>query len=69
MLNLLKNLVNAKSTCDVGELHAAKVLADYLQGNGIGCNLDVWDDNRANVFACLKGTNPGKGLILLSHLE
>ncbi len=69
MKNLLKKLIEAKSTQDTGELASAKVLADYFKKAGLKPQVDVWDKNRANVTVRLKSTGEKPGLLFVGHLD
>ncbi len=69
MKELLKNLIRAKSTQDIGEIKAAKVLADYFKNAGLKPQLDVWDKNRANVTVRLKSAGEKPGLLFVGHLD
>ncbi|MBU1260810.1 MAG: M20 family metallopeptidase [Planctomycetes bacterium] len=69
MKELLKKLVQAKSTPDVGELKCAKVLADFFSSKGIKPKLDIWNKNRANITTALKSTGKKPALLFVSHLD
>ncbi|MFA6186610.1 MAG: M20 family metallopeptidase [Phycisphaerae bacterium] len=69
MKNLLKKLIEAKSTPDVGEIKCANVLADFFASVGIESNVEVWDNNRANITATLKSTGQNPALLFVSHLD
>ena len=69
MKNLLKKLIEAKSTPDVGEIQCANVLADFFSSVGIESNVEVWDNNRANITATLKSTGQNPALLFVSHLD
>jgi succinyl-diaminopimelate desuccinylase len=69
MKNLLKKLIEAKSTPDVGEIECAKVLADFFTSAGIESNLEIWDKTRANITATVKSSGEKPALLLVSHLD
>lgn len=69
MKELLKNLIRAESTSDCGELACAKVLAGFLKENSIDCEIDSWDDNRANLIARIKSTGQKPALLFAAHLD
>jgi succinyl-diaminopimelate desuccinylase len=69
MKQLLKKLIEAKSTPDVGELECANVLADFFSSVGIESNVEVWDNNRANITATLKSIGQNPALLFVSHLD
>ncbi|AQT67557.1 putative succinyl-diaminopimelate desuccinylase [Anaerohalosphaera lusitana] len=59
----------ARSTADIGELRAAKVLRDYLEPLGIDCDVDCWDTCRANFTAHLGSNGDRPGLLFAGHLD
>lgn len=69
MKDLLEKLVSVESTCDKGELEIAQLLADYFSSHGIDSEIDVWDDNRANITAILKGSGKKKSLLFAGHID
>jgi succinyl-diaminopimelate desuccinylase len=69
MKELLKKLIQAKSTPDVGEINCANVLADFFLAAGIKPKVDVWDGNRANLTARLESTDQKPALLFVSHLD
>ena len=69
MKDLLRQLIQADSTLDRGEVAAAEVLAGYFEAHGIECHLDRWDDKRANVTARVRSTGQRPGLLFLCHLD
>ncbi len=68
-IDLLKRMIQARSTAADGELKAAQVLVDYFQANGLTCRLDVWDDNRANVTVRLDSGKNRPALLFAAHLD
>ncbi|MCF7954371.1 MAG: M20 family metallopeptidase [Phycisphaerae bacterium] len=69
MINLLKNLVKARSTADVGELEAAKVLADYFKGLLVEVNVDNFDGDRANCNVHVRSTGEKPALLFAAHID
>lgn len=69
MKELLKKLIDAKSTPDVGEIDCANVLADFFLAAGIEPKVDVWNSNRANLTAVLKSTGQKPALLFVGHLD
>jgi succinyl-diaminopimelate desuccinylase len=70
MNDLLKNLIRTAPTAQAGELHAARVLADYFREHSIPTELDTWDDTRANVTASIGDDRPDTPTLLFgSHLD
>jgi succinyl-diaminopimelate desuccinylase len=69
MKELLKKLIQAKSTSDVGEIDCANVLADFFLAAGIEPKVDVWDSNRANLTAVLKSAGENSALLFVGHLD
>ena len=69
MKDLLQQLIQARSTPDVGELAAAEVVAAHFSRCGIDCQVDRWDDNRANVTAHIKSTGERPALFFVCHLD
>ncbi len=73
MKELLKKLIQARSTVDVGELASANLLAEYFTDYGFDCRVDTWDDEdgvtRANCLAHLKSSGEKPALLFASHLD
>lgn len=69
MKELLKKLIQAKSTPDAGEIDCANVLADFFLAAGIEPKVDVWDSNRANLTARLESGRQRSALLFVSHLD
>ena len=69
MKELLKKLIEAKSTPDVGEINCANVLADFFLAANLEQKVDVWDSNRANLIARLESTGQKPALLFVSHLD
>ncbi|MGA2915934.1 MAG: M20 family metallopeptidase [Sedimentisphaerales bacterium] len=69
MKDLLKKLIAAKSTLDVGEIKCAKVLANFFQAAGIKPKVEVWNKTRANITARFKSAGKKPALLFVSHLD
>ena len=69
MIELLKRLVAAESTALVGELAAATELAEYFAANNIDCDVDVWDETRANATVHIKSTGEKPALLFAAHID
>ena len=69
MKKLLKQLIQAKSTADKGELAAAKVIAAELKRFGIESRIDNWDKTRANITVHIKSSGQKGALLFASHLD
>lgn len=69
MKDLLKKLVQADTTADKGEIEAAELIKAYLEKSSIGCEIDVWDGNRANVFSHIKSSGERKALLFVCHID
>lgn len=69
MNELLKKLVQAESTTSTGELAAAEVLSEYFASHNIDCNIDKWDNNRANATVHIKSTNQKPALLFAAHID
>jgi len=66
---LLKQLINAQSTLECGELNTAEVLKYFLEQHDISAEIDVWDENRANITATIKGDGSGEALFFACHSD
>lgn len=69
MKELLKNLINAESTENCGELAAAEVIAAEFAKFGIKSSIETWDKNRANIVAHIKSENTKQALLFACHLD
>ena len=69
MKELLKKLITAKSTSDVGEIKCARTLADFFEKAGIRPKIDLWSKTRANITARLKSDGSKPALLFVSHLD
>ena len=66
---LLKQLINAQSTLECGELATAEVLKQFLEQHDISAEIDVWDGNRANITATIKGDDSRDSLFFACHSD
>lgn len=69
MKELLRQLVQAESTSEVGELAAAQVMEAHFSKHHVPCHVSRWDDNRANVIAHVKSTGRRPALFFVCHLD
>ena len=69
MTDLLKRLIRARSTPEVGELAAAEVIAAHFTRHGIASQVDRWGDNRANVVAHIQSSGTRPALFFVCHLD
>lgn len=67
MKELLKKLIQAKSTPAQGELAASQVIAEGFAQFGIDCPIDRWQAKRANCTAHIKSTGRKKALLFVCH--
>lgn len=67
---VLQELIRANTTNPPGnETLAAELLRDYLQENGVECELYAKVPERANLVARIPGSGDGPSLLLLSHTD
>ena len=69
MKELLKQLIEAESTPEKGELAAAEVIAAEFSRSGIDSTIDCWDSRRANIVARVKSAGSGAALLFACHLD
>ena len=69
MKELLRNLIQAETTAEKGELTAAEVISAELRRSGIDSRIDCWDETRANIVANIKSTGHRAGLLFACHLD
>jgi acetylornithine deacetylase/succinyl-diaminopimelate desuccinylase-like protein len=68
--DLLSRLIQVDTTNPPGnETPAAELLRDYLEANGLECELYARVPERANVVARLRGTGDGPALLLMGHTD
>jgi len=69
-IGLLRDLIRVDTSNPPGrETPAALVLKEYLEANGIECELVARDPERANLIARIPGTGEGPSLALLGHTD
>ena len=69
-VSLLRELIQIDTSNPPGnETEVAKLLRDYLEGNGVECRLVAFDPMRSNLVARLPGRGEGPSLALLSHTD
>ena len=67
---LLSRLIQVDTTNPPGnETAAAELLRDYLQANGLECELYARTPERANLVTRIKGTGDGPSLLFLGHTD
>jgi acetylornithine deacetylase/succinyl-diaminopimelate desuccinylase-like protein len=67
---LLRDLLRIDTSNPPGrETAAARLLARYLENNGVACELVARDPERANLVARLPGRGRGPSLMLLGHTD
>jgi len=69
MRNFLKKLIKAESTLRTGEIGSAEAILDEFSRAGLCCEVSVWDENRANVFAHFKSSGRKGALLFAAHLD
>lgn len=69
MKDLLKKLIQTAPNETNGESGAAHVLETFFQELGIDCQVDIWDQNRANFTVCVKSQQQKPGLLFGAHLD
>ncbi len=69
MKEFLKELINAKSTSDVGELECARKIQKRFCDMGIDAEVDIWNGNRANIFARIKSSGEKPALVVGPHID
>ena len=67
MIDFLKQLIQAESTAETGELEASNVICNEFASTGIDCYIDTWDTNRANCVAQVKSTGSQQALLFVCH--
>ena len=68
--DLLARLIRVDTTNPPGnETAAAELLRDYLESNGVECDLYARVPERASLVARIRGTGDGPSLLLLGHTD
>ncbi|OHB80182.1 MAG: hypothetical protein A2Z25_02385 [Planctomycetes bacterium RBG_16_55_9] len=65
----MKELIQAESTPEKGELAAAQVISASFHQSGIESHVDTWPQNRANIVAHLKSSGRKAGLLFACHID
>lgn len=69
-VELLRDLIRVDTSNPPGrETPAAMVLKEYLDANGVACELVAKDPDRANLVAKIPGTGDGPSLALVGHTD
>jgi acetylornithine deacetylase/succinyl-diaminopimelate desuccinylase-like protein len=67
---LLRDLLRIDTSNPPGrETPAAVLLKEYLEANGVGCELVARDPDRANLIARIPGTGEGPSMALIGHTD
>ncbi|HPS54773.1 MAG TPA: M20 family metallopeptidase [Sedimentisphaerales bacterium] len=69
MKDLLKKLIQADTTLSKGEIKAAQLIKEELQKVSVPCEVDTWDENRANAIVHLKSTGEKPALLFVCHID
>ena len=70
VVDLLQRLIRLQTVNPPGnETLAAELLRDYLEANGVPCDLHAKVPERANLVARIPGRGDGPRLLLLSHTD
>jgi acetylornithine deacetylase/succinyl-diaminopimelate desuccinylase-like protein len=68
--DLLSRLIQVDTTNPPGnETAAAELLRDYLESNGLDCELHARIPERANLVARIRGRGEGPTLLFLGHTD
>src|SRR3954449_6964363 len=68
--DLLSRLIQVDTTNPPGnETPAAELLRDYLEANGLECELYARTPERANLVARIRGTGGGPSLLIMGHTD
>jgi acetylornithine deacetylase/succinyl-diaminopimelate desuccinylase-like protein len=68
--DLLSRLIRLDTTNPPGnETLAAELLCDYLEANGLECELIARTPERANLVARIKGSGSGPSLLVMGHTD
>lgn len=70
MKNLLKQLIAGAATSENGERKTAETLRFFFENIGIRTELDIWDENRANLIATIGNDTPDAPTLIVGvHLD
>jgi len=67
MKELLKKLIQAQTTSEMGELAAAEIISAEFARWGIKSDIDSWESNRANIIARVKSSGQRAALLFACH--
>lgn len=70
VVELLRDLVRIDTTNPPGnEIAAARMLSRWLDERGIACSIDEFKPGRANLFAEVRATKPGRSIMFNTHMD
>ncbi|MHC4070143.1 MAG: M20 family metallopeptidase [Planctomycetota bacterium] len=69
MKELLKKLIKAETTAEIGELAAAEVISADFERLGMDTTIDSWGPDRANVVVRVESSGRKAGLLFACHLD
>lgn len=70
VVELLRSLVRIDTTNPPGnEIKTARVLESWLVDRGIECAIDEFEPGRANLFAEVRATRPGRSIMFNTHFD
>jgi len=69
MKEFFRQLIQADTTSDKGELAAAQIITAELGLSGIDSRIDSWSQTRANIVAHIKSTGQKPALLFVCHLD
>ncbi len=67
MKDLLKKLIQAQTTAEMGELAAAEIISAEFARWGIKSQIDTWESKRANVIARVNSTGRRAAMLFACH--
>jgi len=69
MKKLLRELIQAESTAEKGELATAGIISDELGRSGIDSQIESWETSRANIIARVKSSGRKGAILFACHLD
>ena len=69
MKKLLRELIQAESTAEKGELAAAGIISDELGRSGIDSQIESWETSRANIIARVQSSGRKGAILFACHLD
>ena len=69
MKEFLRQLVQAETTAEMGELAAAQIISAEFRRSGVDCRVDSWDQTRANVIGHVRSDGRKGALLFVCHLD